>query len=128
MMLAHFYQQHTGSSRSLQATCSYESKCYKCGEYHEYNRDCANAVKYANYNGTRREKTREANQESSPSYSSSSARLYSTVLQTMAPHVHANAKARKMTPDRQTGQINQSTVIINTLKEEIGRSQDVLLH
>ena len=46
----------------------------------------------------------------------------------MAPHVHAETKTRKMTPDRSTGQIDQSSVIINALKEEIGRSQGVLLN
>ena len=46
----------------------------------------------------------------------------------MAPHVHADAKARKMSPDRPTGQINQSSIIIDALKEEIGRSQEVLLN
>ena len=46
----------------------------------------------------------------------------------MAPHVHADAKARKMTPDRPTGQINQSSIIIDALKEEIGRSQEILLN
>ena len=71
---------------------------------------------------------REANQQASTSYLSSPARLYSTVLQTMAPHVHADAKIRKMTPDRPSGQIDQSSIIINALKEEIGRSQEVLLN
>ena len=46
----------------------------------------------------------------------------------MAPHVHADTKTRKMTPDRPTGQIDQSSIIIQTLKEEIGRSQEVLLN
>ena len=45
----------------------------------------------------------------------------------MAPHFHADAKTRKMTPDRPTGQINQSS-IIDVLKEEIGRSQEILLN
>ena len=46
----------------------------------------------------------------------------------MAPHVHAATKTRKMTPDHPTGQIGQSSIIINALKEEIGRSQGVLLN
>ena len=74
------------------------------------------------------EEKRATNQQPSTSYLSSPARLYSTVLQTMAPHVHADAKARKMTPDRSTGQINQSSIIIDALKEEIGRSQEILLN
>ena len=130
------------------AKCSNEPKCYKCGESHEYNRDCANVVKCANCNGQhmagspecpvkisyRREKRqqqeekRETNQQQPSSYLSSPARLYSSVLQTMAPHVHAETKTRKMTPDRLTGQVDQSSIIINALKEEIGRSQGVLLN
>ena len=78
-----------------------------------------NAVKYANCNATRREEKREANQEPSSSYPSSPARLHSTVLQTMPHHVHADAKASKMTPDRPTSQIDQSSIIIQALKEEI---------
>jgi hypothetical protein len=69
-------------------------------------------------------KNRENNQQPSTSYLSSLARLYSAVLQTMAPHVHADAKTRNMTPERPTGQIDQSSIIINALKEEIGRSQE----
>ena len=46
----------------------------------------------------------------------------------MAPHVHAETKTRKMTPDHRTAQIDQSSIIINALKEEIGRSQGVLLY
>ena len=46
----------------------------------------------------------------------------------MAPHVHADAKARQMTPDRPTGQINQTSIIIDALKEEIVRSQEILLN
>ena len=130
------------------ANCSNEPKCYKCGENHEYNRDCAKAIKCANCNGQhmagspecpvkisyRREKRqqheerRETNQQPSASYVSSPARLYSSVLQTMAPHVHAETKTRKTTADRPTGQIDHSSIIINALKEEIGRSQDVLLN
>ena len=74
------------------------------------------------------EERRGANQQQSLSYLSSPARLYSTVLQTMAPHVHAGTKTSNMKSSHPTGEIQQSTVIINTLKEEIGRSQEVLLH
>ena len=126
--------------------CSNESKCYKCGENHEYNRDCANVVKCANCNAQhmagspeclvkiayRREKRqqqeekRETNQQQSSSYLSSPARLYSSVLQTMAPHVHAVTKTREMPTDSPSEAIDQSS-IINTPKDEIGRSQEVLL-
>ena len=37
-------------------------------------------------------------------------------------------ETRKMSPDRPTDQINQSSIIIDALKEEIGRSQEVLLN
>ena len=46
----------------------------------------------------------------------------------MAPRVHADAKARTMTPDSPTGQIDQPSIIIDALKEEIGRSQEILLN
>ena len=46
----------------------------------------------------------------------------------MAPHVHAaSTKTRKMPTDRPSEAIDQSSIIINTLKEEIGRSQEVFL-
>ena len=123
------------------ANCSHESKCYKCRENHEYNQDCANIVKRANCDGQHmagspecllkisyRRENRETNQQPATSYLSSPTRLYSSVLQTMAPHVHAETKTRKMTPDRPTGQIDQSSIIIHALEEEIGRSQEVLLN
>ena len=74
------------------------------------------------------EEKRATNQQPSTSYLSSPARLYSTILQTMAPHVHAETTTRKMTADRPTGQIEQSSIIINALKQEIGRSQEILLN
>ena len=46
----------------------------------------------------------------------------------MAPHVHAEMKTPKMTPDRPTSQLDQSSIIIHALKAEIGRSQEVLLN
>ena len=39
-------------------------------------------------------RSKETNQHTSTSYVSSPARLYSTVLQTMVPHVHADTKTR----------------------------------
>lgn len=128
------------------ATRSNELKCYKCGENHEYNQDFANAEKCANGDGQHiagspecpakilylREKRqqvekRETNQRQSSSYLASPARLYSNVIQAMATHVHANSKTRKTIVDRPTGHNDQSTIIINALKEEIVRSQEVLL-
>ena len=75
----------------------------------------------------REEKNRENSQQPSSAYLSSPARLYSTVLQTMAPHVHALTKTRKIPTDRPSEAIDESSIISNTLKEEIGRSQEVLL-
>ena len=57
------------------------------------------------------EKNRENNQQPSTAYLSSPARLYSTVLQTMAPHVHAETKTRKMPTDRPSEAIDQSSII-----------------
>ena len=90
--------------------------------------ECPVKISYRREKRQQQEEKREINQQPSASYLSSPARLYSTVLQTMAPHVDADAKARKMTPDRPTGQINQSSIIIDALKEEIGRSQEILLN
>ena len=70
------------------------------------------------------EKKRKTNQQPSNSYLYSPARLYSTILQTMAPPVHADTKTYKMTPDRLRGQIDQSSIIINALKDEIGCFQE----
>ena len=85
-------------------------------------------ISYRREKRQQQEEKRETNEQPSTSYLSSPARLYSTVLQTMAPHVHAETKTHKMILDRQTGQIDQSSIIINALKEEIGRSQGVLLN
>ena len=129
--------------------CSNESKCYKSGENHEYNRECTNVVKRANCNAQhmagsseclvkiayRREKRQQqeerrgTNQQQSSSYLSSPARLYSSVLQTMAPHVHAETKdTHDDSRSSDQGQSDQSSIILNALKEEIGRSQEVLLN
>ena len=75
----------------------------------------------------KQEKSREANQEPSLSYLSSPARLHSTVPQTMAPRAHTATKRSNIRSSRPTGKIPQSTIIINTLKREIERSQEVLL-
>jgi hypothetical protein len=109
------------------ASCSNELKCYKCRESHEYNRDCANVVKYANCNAIRREERNK-----STTIHLISLVTCSTVFEYSSndgsPHVHADTTTRKMTPDRPTGQIDQSSIIVQALKEEIGRSQEVLLN
>ena len=45
----------------------------------------------------------------------------------MAPRVHAVTKTQKMPTDHSSEAIDQSSIIINTLKEEIRRSQEVPL-
>ena len=55
-------------------------------------------------------------------------RLYSSVLQTVAPHAHPAAKKRKFPQDRSTDELAQPSIIINTLKAEIERSQKILLN
>jgi hypothetical protein len=84
-------------------------------------------ISYRREKRQQQEEKRESNQQPSISYLSSPARLYSTALQTMAPHVHAVTKKRAMPTDRSSEAIDQSSIIINTLKEENGRSQEVLL-
>ena len=46
----------------------------------------------------------------------------------MATHVHAVTNTGKMPTDRPFEEIDQSLIVINTLKEEIGRFQEVLLY
>jgi hypothetical protein len=130
------------------ANCANESKCFKCGDQHEYNRDCANAVKCANCSGThmagspecpvkicyrREQRQQQEEKRATPTQSSvhslpSPARLYSSVLHTIAPHAHAAANKRKAPQDRSTDELAQPSIIINTLKAEIERSQGVLLN
>ena len=130
------------------ANCENEPKCFKCGDHHEYNRDCANAVRCANCSGThmagspecpvkicyrREQRQQQEKQRATPSQPSvhslpSPARLYSSVLQTVAPHVHAAANKCKVPQDRSTDELAQPSIIISTLKAEIERSQEVLLN
>ena len=74
------------------------------------------------------EEKRETTQQPSSPYSSSPARLHSTVLQTMAPHVQADAKARKMTPDRPKGQSDQSSIIIHALRGALTKLSSIKSH
>ena len=130
------------------ANCTNESKCFKCGDQHEYNRDCANAVKCANCSGThmagspecpvkigyrREQRQQQEEKRATPSQQfvhslPSPARLYSSVLQTAAPQVHAAANKRTGAKDRPTDELAQPSIIISTLKAEIERSQEVLLN
>ena len=90
--------------------------------------ECPVKISYRREKRQQEEEKRETNQQPSTAYLSSPARLYSSVLQTMAPHAHAEMKTPKMTSDRPTGQIDRSSLIINGLKTEIGHSQEFLLN
>jgi hypothetical protein len=129
------------------ANCVNESKCFKCGDQHAYNRNCANAIKCANCSGThmagspecpakisyrreqwqQHEEKRASPAEPSAHSLSSPARLYSTVLQTVASQAHATTNKGKMSHDRSTDELAQPSIIINSIKAEIERSQEILL-
>ncbi len=131
--------------------CENKPKCYKCGEEHQYNRDCTNTIKCANCSGqhmagapecpvkisyrkeqrNQQQATKAMKQPTVSHYLPSPARLYSTVLQTIAPLDHTEVEKRHPQKQQQqkstTRETQQSFVIIETLKQEIGRSQDILL-
>jgi hypothetical protein len=65
--------------------------------------ECLVKISYRREKRQQQEEKRESNQQPSTSYLSSPARLYLSILQTMAPHVHTDTKVRRMTPDRPTG-------------------------
>ena len=90
--------------------------------------ECLVKIFYCREKRQEQEETREPNQQPSPSYLSSPARLYSTVLETMASHVLADTKTRNLTSYGATDPIDQTPIIINALTEEIGRFQEVLLN
>lgn len=119
--------------------CTHESKCFKCGEAHEYNRNCSNPIKCANcseshmagspecsvkisYRRTQRqqvENTVPYQRPSTPPFLSSPSRLYSTVLQ---------AAPSPLLPQKQSPESSdRSTFIVDTIKNEILRSQEILL-
>ena len=129
------------------AHCSNESKCYKCGQSHAYNRDCANAIQCANCDGRhmagspecpvkisyRKEKIQQQQEQrtsehSTSPYLSSPAKLYSNVLHSLAPTVHGNPTLDHLPTPCASNRSDQSSVIITALKEEILRSQDILLN
>lgn len=127
--------------------CTNESKCYKCGEHHQYQRDCSNAVKCANCHGEhmagspecpvkisyrqekrqQQEQNRQTQHQLPTPYLSSPARLYSTVLKTVASQAHTDARTQKKVSNVLSSQCDQTSMIISTLKEEIGRSQTIVL-
>ena len=120
--------------------CSDEPKCYKCGEPHDYQKTCLNAVKCANCSGQhmagapecpvkisyrkdqQQNNTRKTNESSNLPYLSSPAKLYSTVLQTAAPLYHTNNDKSRPSQQQESKNINQSSLIIESIKEEINRS------
>ena len=78
-------------------------KCVKCNAQHMADSpECPVKIKYRREKKQKQQEKRETNQQTSTSYLSSPARLYSKVLQTMA-RVHADTKPHEMTPDRPTG-------------------------
>ena len=89
--------------------------------------ECLRKIAYRREKRQQQKERRETTQQPSAAYFSSPARLYSSVLQTMTPPVHAVTKKWAMPTVRPSEAIDQSSIIINTLKEEIGRSQKVLL-
>ena len=80
--------------------CSNEPKCYKCGEPHDYRKICLNAVKCANCSGQH---------------------------MAGAPEYPVKISYRKDQRHNSTGKINESSLIIETIKEEINRSQNILM-
>ncbi|CAF3642751.1 unnamed protein product [Rotaria sp. Silwood1] len=123
-----------------------EPKCYKCGEIHAYNPNCLNPIKCANCAGSRiteapqcpakisyrknqqqQQTTSMISKSTATPYLPSSARLYSTVLQTMSLHVNSNTQSTALPEPSKFEQTDQSSVIIKTLKDEITKSHDILI-
>jgi hypothetical protein len=127
--------------------CINEPKCFKCGLTHPYNPNCLNTITCANCGGLhmagapecpvkisfRKEKwqqqqdTKLFNRSATTNYLPSSARLYSNVLQTMSSHINSTIQTPKITRLSASEPPDQSSLIIKTLKDEIGKSQDILL-
>lgn len=125
--------------------CSNEPKCYKCGESHEYQKMCLNGVKCANCSGQhmagapecpvkisyrkdqQQNNIRKASESSKLPYLSSPAKLYSTVLQTTAPLYHTNNIKSRPLQQHESKNVDQSSLIIESIKEEINRSQTILM-
>ncbi|CAF3396951.1 unnamed protein product [Rotaria sp. Silwood1] len=126
--------------------CMNEPKCYKCGEIHAYNPNCLNPIKCANCAGShiagapqcpakisyrknqqQQQTTSMISKSTATPYLPSSARLYSTVLQTMSSHVNSNTQSTALPEPSKFEQTDQSSVIIKTLKDEITKSHDILI-
>ena len=129
------------------ARCTHESKCFKCGEAHEYNRNCTNPIKCANCSDSHMAGSpecpvkisfrREQRQQSAsvvhhrnppvPPFLSSPSRLYSSVLQSAATPV-SPTKPRAESTARSSTTADRSTFIVDSIKDEIMRSQEILLN
>ena len=129
------------------ANCTHASKCFKCGEAHEYDRNCMNPIKCANCSDAHMAGSpecpvkisfrREHRQQIAsvvhyrnppvPPFLSSTARLYSNVLQSAATPV-SPAKPRDASPARPSTAADRSTFIVDSIKDEIMRSQEILLN
>ena len=125
--------------------CTNEPKCYKCGEPHEYQKVCSNAVKCANCLGShmagapeclvkisyRKEQQqnnpRLPNNSSKYPYLSSPAQLYSNILKTTTPLPQTNIQKNRLFQRQESSHTNDSSLIIATIKEEINRSQNILM-
>ncbi|CAF0925140.1 unnamed protein product [Rotaria sp. Silwood1] len=126
--------------------CMNEPKYYKCGEIHTYNPNCLNPIKCANCAGShiagapqcpakisyrknqqQQQTTSMISKSTATPYLPSSARLYSTVLQTMSSHVNSNTQSTALPEPSKFEQTDQSSVIIKTLKDEITKSHDILI-
>ena len=127
------------------ANCTNEPKCYKCGEQHEYQKVCSNAVKCANCLGAhmagapecpvkisyRKEQHQNNKRTSTDSskypYLSSPAQLYSNILKTTAPLLQTHNEKNQLSHRQESNYTNDSSFIITKIKEEINRSQNILM-
>ena len=126
--------------------CINEPKCYKCGEQHEYKQNCPNPIKCANCSGQhmagapecqikisyRKNKMQEqnpgpTNHSLNSFYLPSPTKLYSHILKTVAPQVHSATQRKPSVFQQPSKGDAQSSIIIETIKNEINRSHGILL-
>lgn len=133
--------------------CTNEPKCYKCGEFHHYNPNCTNPIKCANCAGShmagspecpvkisyrkqqqqqqpqqrQQQTTRMINPTTTATYLPSPARLYSTVLQTMSSNIDSTNHATDTPRPSTFKETDSSSAIITTIKDELIKSQNILL-
>ena len=129
------------------ANCTHDSKCFKCGEAHEYNRNSTKPIKCANCSQShmagspecpveisfRREQRQQTEntihhwRPPVPPFLSSPSRLYSSVLQSATSQV-SPTKPHHESAARSSTITDRSTFIVDTIKDEIMRSQEILLN